>query len=544
MSTTLVNTIRGPVRRTIARPPWFRLLALAALLTAEVAILSVRFDTGMLASSAGPAWLVGNAPQIVRLGIAALAAVIALGGRQAVGELRTSRADCQASGMRLGFLLTHLVLFVCFFWLTRQLLEHGGGYRMLFVAGWLAVSALTAGCWALALWPARVWLRLVVVTRNGLAAATAIALSAWMAGIFSERLWRPLAMATLSLIHVLLRCCYTDLIYRPSEQVIGTPAFEVRIAPECSGYEGMGLIAAFLIAYLWIDRRNLRFPQATVLVPLGLALAWLANSARLAALIIIGSSWSKDIASGGFHSQAGWLAFNAIALGLVAGASHLKFFAGDASIRHQAGTNAAAAYLAPFLAVVAAGMLTRAFSDSEALHPLRIVPAIALVWWFRGSYARAAWSWSLRPVVLGAAVFALWWWLVPAGGGVGPAAELASWPPVWRALWWCCRGVEYVVVAPVVEELAFRGYLSRWLIEADFEAVPLGKSTAWSLIVSSVAFGALHGHLWPAGFLAGVVYALALKGRGRLGDAIVAHTTTNALLACCALITGNWSFWS
>ena len=64
------------------------------------------------------------------------------------------------------------------------------------------------------------------------------------------------------------------------------------------------------------------------------------------------------------------------------------------------------------------------------------------------------------------------------------------------------------------------------------------------LLVSSAAFGALHGQLWPAGAVAGLVYALALKGRGRLGDAIVAHATTNALLACCASLTGNWSLWS
>lgn len=101
-----------------------------------------------------------------------------------------------------------------------------------------------------------------------------------------------------------------------------------------------------------------------------------------------------------------------------------------------------------------------------------------------------------------------------------------------------------MIVAPVVEELAFRGYLSRWLIGADFEAVPLGRTTAWSLIVSSATFGALHGQLWLAGTLAGLVYALALKGRGRLVDAIVAHATTNALLACSASITGNWSLWS
>ena len=42
------------------------------------------------------------------------------------------------------------------------------------------------------------------------------------------------------------------------------------------------------------------------------------NGLRLAALILIGTYWSPDIAERGFHSQAGWLAFNGVALGLVA----------------------------------------------------------------------------------------------------------------------------------------------------------------------------------------------------------------------------------
>jgi membrane protease YdiL (CAAX protease family) len=58
-----------------------------------------------------------------------------------------------------------------------------------------------------------------------------------------------------------------------------------------------------------------------------------------------------------------------------------------------------------------------------------------------------------------------------------------------------------------------------------------------------VAFGALHGR-WLAGTLAGLCYALALYRRGRLGDAVLAHATTNALIAADVLATGTWSLWS
>jgi hypothetical protein len=39
-------------------------------------------------------------------------------------------------------------------------------------------------------------------------------------------------------------------------------------------------------------------------------------------------------------------------------------------------------------------------------------------------------------------------------------------------------------------------------------------------------------------------YALALYRRGSLTDAVVAHATTNALLAAYVLTTGSWALWT
>ncbi|MBW2191910.1 MAG: CPBP family intramembrane metalloprotease, partial [Deltaproteobacteria bacterium] len=63
-----------------------------------------------------------------------------------------------------------------------------------------------------------------------------------------------------------------------------------------------------------------------------------------------------------------------------------------------------------------------------------------------------------------------------------------------------------------------------------------------SFLVSSVAFGALHGR-WLAGILAGMIYAAAQYRRGEISDAIVAHMVTNALLAAYVVIFGHWAFW-
>jgi hypothetical protein len=54
---------------------------------------------------------------------------------------------------------------------------------------------------------------------------------------------------------------------------------------------------------------------------------------------------------------------------------------------------------------------------------------------------------------------------------------------------------------------------------------------------------ALHQANWLPGTLAGLAFAWALYGRRRLGDAIAAHATTNALLTVSVIATGAWASW-
>ena len=86
-----------------------------------------------------------------------------------------------------------------------------------------------------------------------------------------------------------------------------------------------------------------------------------------------------------------------------------------------------------------------------------------------------------------------------------PAAHLA---PGWAAVWLCMRVLGFVVVAPLCEELAFRGYLTRRLQAADFNEVPLGRFSWLSFLGSSVLFGALHGQYWFAGIFANLIRVL------------------------------------
>jgi CAAX prenyl protease-like protein len=114
---------------------------------------------------------------------------------------------------------------------------------------------------------------------------------------------------------------------------------------------------------------------------------------------------------------------------------------------------------------------------------------------------------------------------------------------LFRNSWIAIRALAAVITVPIAEELAFRGYLYRRVIAEEFQSVPLTRFAWPGLIVSSILFGLLHGERWLVGTAAGLFYAAALLRRGRLADAVVAHATTNALLAGYVLATGKWQYW-
>lgn len=531
--------------------PLWRWAGLGALLLAEVILLSLRFDAGTLAQE--QEWwanVLRQARFIPQLGIVTALAVLVFGGPRWMEEFQRLPRERSRPLLVWLFLLGHLLLFALFYQLTSAVLEgeiRARAHPGVWVIGWLGTALLTVGCWAGAILPPRLWLGLVRRCAGTLLLGACLGFLAWRAGRFTEQLWEPLGQATLWLVRGLLATGYRDLVWNPDQFVVGTPRFWVEIAPQCSGYEGIGLIAIFLSFYLWFYRHELRFPQAVLLLPLGMAVIWLANVVRIAALIAVGNV-SPTVALAGFHSQAGWIAFNAVSLGLIAVTRRSRFFAVvDASGPPVSWANATAAFLAPLFAFLAVAMLTGAFAvDVDWLYPLRVLAAGALLWRFRRHYVALGWDFSWAAVAIGVGVFPFWLALESASSHPVPAALTAALGGTWMGwigVWLLFRVLGSVIVVPLAEELAFRGYLTRRLIANDFQEVPLGRFSWFSFLASSVLFGALHNSRPWAGTLAGVCYALAFYRRGKLGDAVVAHAITNALLAAYVLATGNWSLW-
>jgi len=80
------------------------------------------------------------------------------------------------------------------------------------------------------------------------------------------------------------------------------------------------------------------------------------------------------------------------------------------------------------------------------------------------------------------------------------------------------------------------------LVSADFERVSFAHAGCAAL-VSSVMFGLGHGSMSVPAIAAGLAYGgLAMRTR-RFGEAVIAHATTNFLLALIVLIFGQWQLW-
>jgi exosortase E/protease (VPEID-CTERM system) len=474
----------------------------------------------------------------------------------------------------------HAVCFVAYAAGTVTVLRGSSAPAALFFFGLGFVHLLGVVLLGLACVPGMVWLELV--RRTGWLGVWACGggLAAWLARAPLQNLWdwtaswpaRWLQGVTYSSVRAVLGWWLPDVTGDAANFTIGSGQFVAQVNNVCSGVEGLGLVLVFTGMWLGFFRREIRFPQALVLVPVALGTMWALNVLRIAALVVVGVRWGGAAAVYGFHSEAGWIAFTAVALGfslamlrvpwmrrdggrveVVSPGGAVAFADGPRADEAERSGEAAAtpAYLVPFLAILAAGYVARlawggAGTGFEALYGLRFVAAAVALWIFRGELRKLDWRFGWLGPAVGAAVFAVWvapviWGHKPAVSGLG--AALAALPAWERLAWLAVRVTAAVVTVPMAEELAFRGYLARRLMGREFDQVAFRMLGLVPIAVSSVAFGLMHGSQWAVGIVAGIAYALVLQRTGKFGEAVAAHAMSNLLLAAWVLGRGDWGMW-
>jgi exosortase E/protease (VPEID-CTERM system) len=538
-----VDSVRAATA-SLRRPSLAARLAIAAvvlLLEKSVLNLFVDFDLAQRAHGFG-AELRAAQHWGFRFLVSLVIALFLFGWLSGRRELAEVDEAGRGARLRFGWLAIHVLLVVPLAPLSMTLYSQTTHLPLAAVVPlWVLFAALAGLALFAALAPYSLWARgaRAVGALWGYSLIAAAGSVAVMGA--SQSLWSMTARLTFEAVYRLLAWFIPTLEVHPAELLIDTGRFAVTIDPVCSGLEGVGLMLAFCIALLLLFRKEFIFPRALLLVPAGLLLSFALNVVRIALLVAIGDAGYVGVAVYGFHSQAGWIAFNAAAAA-VALISLRSGWLTRVDHASSAAENHTAVYLLPFLGLLAAAMVSRAASSGvETFYWLRLagVGLAMLYSWprLRGVVWRCTW----RGLLAGALAFVLWTvaaWAM--GRPADPSLVLPDASPLTRASWLIARLAVSLIAVPVAEELAFRAYLLRRFVAPDFESVSPGAVGVWPLLLSSVVFGVAHGALWLPGTLSGLVFGLLYMRTRLFGEAVAAHATANVLVALIALRSSFW----
>ncbi|WP_435019178.1 CAAX prenyl protease-related protein [Tundrisphaera sp. TA3] len=185
-------------------------------------------------------------------------------------------------------------------------------------------------------------------------------------------------------------------------------------------------------------------------------------------------------------------------------------------------------------------------------YTAKIAAVLAAMW-----FGRSTWSdLKPRPGMLG--------WALAIGAGVlvtGMWVGLDGWyyrfdkedaraafdpftlPPAARFGFLAVRLLGLVVVVPIFEELFWRSFLLRWVIDPDhFRDVPIGRVTPMAAGVSAALFASAHPEWLPA-LLTGLLWAGLLWRTKSLLACVVSHMVANLGLGLYVLATHQWKYW-
>ena len=183
-----------------------------------------------------------------------------------------------------------------------------------------------------------------------------------------------------------------------------------------------------------------------------------------------------------------------------------------------------------------------------------VLPLAAILAFSRGALSGGP-SKPVQSILVGLAVFVVW---------IGPDLIAPNWhhfilfdnsvmghpagntPPASKndPLFLAIRIAVSVIAVPLLEELFWRGWLMRWLIDSNkFESVALGTYTPLAFWATALLFASEHGSFWDVGLAAGVIYNWWLMRTRNLWDCILAHAVTNGVLAAWVIYAGQWQYW-
>lgn len=187
-------------------------------------------------------------------------------------------------------------------------------------------------------------------------------------------------------------------------------------------------------------------------------------------------------------------------------------------------------------------------SSEYWVYPLQTFLCVLLLLRYRSCYALGRPAQLPFTILIGVLVFVTWispqQFLGFPGRVNGFNPDLFSSQP---ALYWLTvsfRFLRLVIVVPLVEEIFWRGFLLRFLIDENFERVLFGTFSWVSFVVVSLLFGLSHStEDWIPAILTGAIYNVVAYRTKSLSSCVLVHAITNLLLGLWIMRTKEWGFW-
>jgi uncharacterized protein len=211
------------------------------------------------------------------------------------------------------------------------------------------------------------------------------------------------------------------------------------------------------------------------------------------------------------------------------------------------------AYVAPFIAFVGIMAIERPLSiPPQIAYPVRFVCVWAIVLLLSRPYLSWKFNRPWSSVALGALVFLIWvgpdllfdyrqHWLF--NNSITGSASSSIPDDLRRQAWFVfIRTFSCTVLVPIIEELFWRGWMMRWLIDRDFLKVPLGRYDMSAFWIVALLFASEHGPYWEVGLVTGIIYNWWMTRTRNLADCILMHGVTNGILSAYVVWFGKWEY--
>jgi CAAX prenyl protease-like protein len=212
-------------------------------------------------------------------------------------------------------------------------------------------------------------------------------------------------------------------------------------------------------------------------------------------------------------------------------------------------------YIAPFVTfmVMLAIQKNLAFLG-EWEYAVRVLIVAASIWYFSGRVLNFKVTHLFGSIAVGVGVFLLW---------IAPDTLFPGWRQHWMfsnsilgevrvslsndqlasPFLLVFRTISAALLVPIVEELFWRAWMLRWLVNQDFETLPLGSASTQSFWIVAVLFALEHGPFWEVGLATGIIYNWWFMRTRSLGDMIFVHSLTNLVLSLYVIWSKRWEFW-